>query len=153
MLFRVFSFLSFFSPFFFDQKKEKKKRSFFAHKKKRITTFFIHSFIRSSKRIMATSIKSLHEKLRADSGSFQRLQQGTCLRRKKDAIFFCLSLSLSRVKKKKKKKKKKTDGIFSFSRNRTSSECRGEENVHATSDGKRDGVRGVEIFRGRCERV
>ena len=36
---------------------------------------------------MATSIKSLHEKLRADSGSFQRLQQGTCLRRKKDVIF------------------------------------------------------------------
>ena len=98
---------------------------------------------------MATSIKSLHEKLRADSGSFQRLQQGTCLRRKKDVIFFCLSLSLSRAKK----KKKKTDGIFSFSRNRTSSECRGEENVHATSDGKRDGVRGVEIFRGRRERV
>ena len=100
---------------------------------------------------MATSIKSLHEKLRADSGSFQRLQQGTCLRRKKDVIFF-LSLTLS-SRAKKKKKKKKTDGIFSFSRNRTSSECRGEENVYATSDGKRDGVRGVEIFRGRCERV
>ena len=43
---------------------------------------------------MATSIKSLHEKLRADSGSFQRLQQGTCLRRKKDVIFL-LSLTLS----------------------------------------------------------
>ena len=99
---------------------------------------------------MATSIKSLHEKLRADSGSFQRLQQGTCLRLKKDVIFF-LSLTLS--SRAKKKKKKKTDGIFSFSRNRTSSECRGEENVHATSDGKRDGVRGLEIFRGRRERV
>ena len=99
---------------------------------------------------MATSIKSLHEKLRADSGSFQRLQQGTCLRRKKDVIFF-LALTLSSPAQ--KKKKKKTDGIFSFSRNRTSSECRGEENVHATSDGKRDGVRGVEIFRGRRERV
>ena len=43
---------------------------------------------------MATSIKSLHEKLRADSGSFQRLQQGTCLRRKKDVIFF-LSVTLN----------------------------------------------------------
>ena len=64
-------------------------------------------------------------------------------------MIFFVSHSLSRAKK----KKKKTDGIFSFSRNRTSSECRGEENVHATSDGKRDGVRGVEIFRGRCERV
>ena len=151
---RIFCLLFFFS-FFFSIKKKKKKEQLFCTKKKRIVVFhsFIHSFIHSSKRIMATSIKSLHEKLRADSGSFQRLQQGTCLRRKKDAIFFCLSLSLSRVKKKKKKKKKKTDGIFSFSRNRTSSECRGEENVHATSDGKRDGVRGVEIFRGRRERV
>jgi hypothetical protein len=46
---------------------------------------------------MATSIKSLHEKLRADSGSFQRLQQGTCLRSKKD-LFFFLRLSLSRAR-------------------------------------------------------
>ena len=146
LLFRVFSFLSFFSPFFLIKKK-KKKRGAFLHKKKAHQRF---SFIRSSKRIMATSIKSLHEKLRADSGSFQRLQQGTCLRRKKDVIFF-LSLTLS--SRAKKKKKKKTDGIFSFSRNRTSSECRGEENVHATSDGKRDGVGRVEIFRRRRERV
>ena len=89
---RIFFPLFFFS-FFFYQKKEKKKRSFFAQKKS-ASTFFIHSFIHSSKRIMATSIKSLHEKLRADSGSFQRLQQGTCLRRKKDVIFL-LSLTLS----------------------------------------------------------
>ena len=74
------------------------------HKKKRITTFFIHSFIRSSKRIMATSIKSLHEKLRADSGSFQRLQQGTCLRRKKDVIFFCLSLSLRARRRRRRRR-------------------------------------------------
>ena len=53
---------------------------------------------------MATSIKSLHEKLRADSGSFQRLQQGTCLRRKKDVFFFCLSLSLRARRRRRRRR-------------------------------------------------
>jgi hypothetical protein len=38
-------------------------------------------------------------------------------------------------------------------KNRTASEHRSTKNVHATSDGKRDGVGRVEIFRGRRERV
>ncbi len=64
---------------------------------------------------MATSIKSLHEKLRADSGSFQRLQQGTCLRRKKDVIFFCLSLSLAREEEEEEEDwriREQPNGIF-----------------------------------------
>jgi len=38
-------------------------------------------------------------------------------------------------------------------RNRTAREHRGEENVHAASDGERDGFGGIEIFRRRRERV
>jgi hypothetical protein len=37
--------------------------------------------------------------------------------------------------------------------NRTASEHRSTKNIHATSDGKRDGVGRVEIFRRRRERV
>ena len=148
-LFRAFSFLSFFSPFFLIEKKEKKRA---AHTKKSASSFFIHSFIHSFIHRNA----SWRRASRAYTRSFERTPEASsgCNKArvfdvKKMRFFCCLSLSLSRAKK----KKKKTDGIFSFSRNRTSSECRGEENVYATSDGKRDGVRGVEIFRGRCERV
>ena len=145
-LFLVFSFLSFFPPFFLSEKR-KKKRSFFAQKKS-ASTFFIHSFIHrnaSWRRASRAYTRSFERTPEASSGC----NKARVFNVKKMWFFCCLSLSLSRAKK----KKKKTDGIFSFSRNRTSSECRGEENVYATSDGKRDGVRGVEIFRGRCERV
>ena len=56
----------------------------------------------------------------------------------------------------------KTDSLFLFlshiahdatMKNRTASEHRSTKNVHATSDGKRDGVGRVEIFRRRRERV
>jgi hypothetical protein len=106
------------------------------------------SFHQNGREKMATTtsnnIKSLHEKLRVDSGSFQQLQQGNC------SFYSSRSFSV------------KTDSLFLFlsriahdatMKNRTASEHRSTKNVHATSDGKRDGVGRVEIFRGRRERV